>query len=35
MTLFYTDLDRRDVDVREIPKMGRTPSIRTCCSSTG
>ena len=23
MTLFYTDLDRRTVEVREIPKMGR------------
>lgn len=23
MSLFYTDLDRRHVDVREIPKMGR------------
>jgi len=23
MTLFYTDLDRRKVEVREIPKMGR------------
>src|SRR6185295_1870379 len=23
LTLFYTDLDRRHVDVREIPKMGR------------
>jgi acyl-CoA dehydrogenase len=24
LTLFYTDLDRRFVDVREIPKMGRS-----------
>src|SRR5580704_3259569 len=23
MTLFYTDLDRGNVEVREIPKMGR------------
>ena len=23
MTLFYTDLDRSTVEVREIPKMGR------------
>ncbi len=23
MTLFYTDLDRSKVEVREIPKMGR------------
>src|SRR5580700_3057942 len=25
MTLFYTDLDRSKVEVREIPKMGRMP----------
>ena len=24
LSLFYTDLDRRHVDVREIPKMGRS-----------
>ena len=34
LTLFYTELDRRHVEVREIEKMGATPVDSTRFSST-
>ena len=35
LSLFYTDLDRSKVEVREIEKWVARPWTRTCCSSTG